>query len=485
MLRNSMLQKTIAAFLAVDMMLSTAGCGVSASKEINSADSGQPADAALHTSGLSITDSSITGSSITKNPVSAPDTLNPEEHSIKKNVQDARINKIKSNYETFCEQTLYPFLSDQWGDNPQLSAPVYSPVSLYLHLSMLSELSDGETKEEILTLLGKKNISTDLIKYAASEHCAIANSVWLDDISLYNKDVLSKTAKTYHAEIFNGPMGRASYDRQINQWLTKQLHSKSIENLPTNIKTIKGIMLLLLSTINLEDHWNSAFDEKLTTEEVFYGQNLYTCGNTTEEEKIDKVSCPFLHGTRIESAMENETFQAIRLPMKEHSLILVLPKEKASIETILGKKKGTDLLKLCDPEYKNWELQEVDFSMPKLNLTSDYDLIPLLNTLGIEKLFQIGEADFSPILVPNYNQKYEADIAVPYIDIMRQASTVIIDENGCRVKSIAETGIKEGCPLPEKKMTMHCNRPFFYIVINNESLPLFMGTVNRIEKDQK
>jgi len=523
-MKHSIIQKTTAALLAIGMMLSSSGCGVPEPGEINSANAGHPTDAAIHTSNHSMADSSVTKASITK--TDTPDTNtpeigtletdtpnsdtpdsdtetdtaaenpaieNPNDHSVKKDVQDSHINKLKAKYQTFCEKTLYPFLLRQWGENPELPAPVYSPVSLYLHLSILSELSDGETQEEILSLLGKKNISTDLIEYAASEHCTLANSMWFDDTTLYNEDLLSETAKTYNTDIFNGPMGKASYNKQINTWLTKQLGSKSREALPEGIKTSKDTLMLLLSTINLEDQWENPFDKELTTKEDFYGQNFYTCGNTTEEEKIDKVSCLFLHGTYFESAMENNAFQAIRLPMKEHSLIIVLPKEDVSVKAILEKHKGTDLLSLCDPDYKKWELQEVDFSMPKLNFKSDYDLIPLLDALGVQKAFNIGTADFTPLVLPCRDQYYNLkagvynmpfkDFASPYVDKMHQASTITIDESGCRITSIAETGMKEGCPLPEKKMAMHCNRPFFYMVTNSENLPLFMGTVNRIEKE--
>ena len=57
--------------------------------------------------------------------------------------------------ETFWQQSMQQFLSGSQDENQ-----VYSPVSLYLALTMLAELTDGASRQQILDLLGQDTVET-------------------------------------------------------------------------------------------------------------------------------------------------------------------------------------------------------------------------------------------------------------------------------------------------------------------------------------
>ena len=61
-------------------------------------------------------------------------------------------------YVEYCRKSLRQFLKRSWGDNPQQAAVLYSPANLYLVLGMLTEMSDGRTREQILS--GTQNTSS-------------------------------------------------------------------------------------------------------------------------------------------------------------------------------------------------------------------------------------------------------------------------------------------------------------------------------------
>lgn len=64
-------------------------------------------------------------------------------------------------YVEYCRKSLRQFLKQSWGDNPQQSAVLYSPANLYLVLGMLTEMSDGRTREQIRNAIGGIAVNGD------------------------------------------------------------------------------------------------------------------------------------------------------------------------------------------------------------------------------------------------------------------------------------------------------------------------------------
>ena len=193
---------------------------------------------------------------------------------------------------------------------------------------------------------------------------------------------------------------------------------------------------MLLSTILFQDKWELPFEDAATTGETFYGQHAYTCGNTTEKEKIDAVKCDFLHANLNVRAAETKKYKAVSIPMNENYFNIILPNQGVTPESILGDKKAVDLLKLCDCNNKKWENYQVD---------------------------------------KDYNQKI-------YVNEAHQNSAMEVDEKGCSVASYTKINMREKCALPSGgEMEMHCDRPFLFMIANEKGLPLFIGVVNRIE----
>ena len=237
--------------------------------------------------------------------------------------------------------------------------------------------------------------------------------------------------------------------------------------------------MLLLSAANFKDEWEEPiFDRKDTGKDTFYGRNYYTCGNTTEEEKLDKVTCDFMNTSWNGLCVENKHFQAVSIPMKNTRMTLVLPRKGISFDKVSSTERIKEIIELCDPESPKWKQGLVKLSLPKLQFQSDLDLIPMLQEMGIKDAFQLENADFGRV----WKEK-EPETSVPdlYVSKARQAGAVKVDENGCSVASYTEIAITESMMIPDIQMTMKCNRPFIIIVSDEKGIPLFVGAVSRIE----
>lgn len=415
--------------------------------------------------------------------------------------------ECRSLYEIFCQRTSYEMLSTYWGDNPPEAAMIYSPANLYLSLAMLSEMSSGSTRQELADLLlegisicadfpasmteeekreaiwkQEKDIvreaSCQLYKRASSDTSSLGNSLWFDGSRPLREDTINDIGKAYHAFCQAGEMGNADFDRQIQEWLNKQTGGKLDKQVSKDIETTREDVLMLLSTILFEDKWELPFEEASTTEETFYGQHAYTCGNTTEEEKIDAVKCDFLHANLNVKAAETKKYQAVSIPMNKNYFNIILPNQGVTVESILKAKEAEDLLNLCDRSNKKWKDYQVHFSMPKLDFNTSLDLIPMLEDLGVKKIFG-SDADFSP-LKGEHDKDYDWSL---YVNEAHQNSAMTVDEKGCSVASYTKINLMEkGIMLSDGEMEMNCDRPFLFMITNEKGLPLFVGVVNRIEK---
>lgn len=415
---------------------------------------------------------------------------------------------FEKQYKVYCEASISKFLQLNWGENPRQGAVLYSPINLYMALGMLSEMGDGETRRQLQDGLGGldeetsvknhmcvsaeeqkrkgdrrqtaiRQVSQWLYGKEVSGVCSFGNSVWFSDRYDYSDSMTDILKSSYYAKCASGRMGDTAFDEEIQKWLDHQTGGKLRKEISSNIKTEPDMAMMLLSAANFKDEWEEqVFDRKDTGKDTFYGRNYYTCGNTTEEEKLDKVTCDFMNTSWDGLCMENKRFQAVSIPMKNTRMTLVLPRAGVSFAKVGSAESIKEILELCDPECSKWKQGLVKLSLPKLQFQSDMDLIPMLQEMGIKDAFQVEKADFGRIWK---NKDKETSVPDLYVSRARQAGAVKVDENGCSVASYTEITIKESMMIPDIQMKMKCNRPFIMMLSDNQGAPLFVGAVSRIE----
>ena len=129
--------------------------------------------------------------------------------------------------EPFFASSIREFLSNSNGENK-----VYSPLSVYMALAMLAEVTDSESRQQILDLLGSESIEA-LRSQAASVWNAnysndgavtsiLANSLWLNESVNFNQSTMDSLAKNYYASSFRGEMGSEEFNQALRDWINEQ-----------------------------------------------------------------------------------------------------------------------------------------------------------------------------------------------------------------------------------------------------------------------
>ena len=129
--------------------------------------------------------------------------------------------------EPFFASSIREFLSNSNGENK-----VYSPLSVYMALAMLAEVTSGESREQILALLGSGDVDALRAEAAAvwnANYCddgavtsILANSLWLSDKISFKQETMDALAKYDYASSFRGEMGSAAFDKALQDWIDQQ-----------------------------------------------------------------------------------------------------------------------------------------------------------------------------------------------------------------------------------------------------------------------
>ena len=378
---------------------------------------------------------------------------------------NARVENRASagDYSKFINATTKKFFADTKGENI-----VYSPVNVYMALSMLAESTDGNTRQEILDLLGVNNIEelrSRANKLWNSNYTddglktsVLANSVWLRDGHNYNKSTLDLLAKQYYASSFSGEMGSDSYNNALQNWLNEQtggLLKEQAGDVEFNTETVLG----LASTVYFKAKWSHDFSEHMTKADTFYG----TKGNET----ID-----FMHQRITDSPLySDDNYTATALAFNNSGKMwLILPDEGVSPEALIQNGAINPILNGSTP--KNIHQNTIiNLYMPKFDVASSMDLIDSIKALGVSDVFSEPDADFSPIMP---GQK-------AYVSQINHSTRVAVDEKGCTAAAFTVIGADtESAPMGEE-IDFRLNRPFVFVITSDDSTPLFVGVVNSVK----
>ena len=346
---------------------------------------------------------------------------------------------------------------------------VYSPLNVYMALSMLAETAGGNSREQLLDLLGAESVESlrafagalwrDNYRDDGAVTSLLANSLWLRDGTTYSQDVLDTLAADYYASSFSGEMGTEEYDQALRNWLNEQtggMLREQADGLSMDAETV----LALASTVYFKAAWSSEFNKYLTDRDIFHAP---TGGVETD----------FMRSSAQRTYYWGDHFSAAALSFKQGgSMWLILPDEGYPVDGLLDSGEAMDFLLTARYGYDNSRFLTVHLSMPKFDVSSELDLIGGLEALGVTDVFDYHVSDFGPL---------EASTNYPlYVSQARHAARVKVDEEGCEAAAFTLIGIGEATAMPpQDEVDFSLDRPFICAITGDSGLPLFTGVVNQ------
>ena len=356
------------------------------------------------------------------------------------------------------------FLSSQNNENA-----LWSPINAYIGLAMLTEITDGDSRKEILDLFGVSDIETLRSQVSAvwesvyeddgNEISTLANSLWLENGLNYNQDTMNNLAYHYYASVYQTDLGSGSANKEIGNWLNKNTGGM-LKDRTDKINLSPDTVIALYSTLFFQAKWGHEFDSKNNTDGIFYGVN-----GDTNVTYMNKKLCQMHY-------YWHDDYSAVALGLKNGSTMwFILPDEGKTTADVLSEGTYGEMISLGDGEegWQNKKHMKVNLSVPKFDVSSTINLKEGLNKMGVTKVFDMESSDFTAIT---------SDTPV-YVSAVNQSARVEIDEKGVKAATYIEIPGAGAAQPPEEIIDFVLDRPFVF-VISKGNLPLFTGVVNNI-----
>ncbi len=367
--------------------------------------------------------------------------------------------------DSFAESAVPLLLSGDADENR-----VCSPLNIYLALSMLSEMTDGESRAQLLSLLGAASLEDVRANAKALWNAnyqddgtvtsLLANSVWMSDTLEYVQKTMDTLAQDYRADSFRGEMGSGAYNEALQSWVNEHTGNRLTEQ-ASGLSFDPETVLALVSTIYYRARWKYEFNENRTEPGTFHAPS----GDGT----ID-----FMHQTADGHYYWGERFSAVPKGLQNSGeMWLILPDEGVSPDKLLESGEAVDFLLQSD-SWENSQYAEIELSVPKFDVVRDTDLISSLSALGVTDVFDGASADFSPMLPHGLLEEVR-----PYVSAVRHAARVTVDEEGCEAAAYTEIAMTgAGAPPVGEKIEFTLDRPFLFAITGDDGSLLFVGVVN-------
>ncbi len=361
---------------------------------------------------------------------------------------------------------------------------VYSPLNLYLALAMLTETAGGNSRRQLLDLLGADSAETvralardlwlDSYRDDGQTASIPANSLWLNDAfdGRCLRETLDRLADDYYASAFSGAAGTPEYDQALRDWIDGQTHGL-LKDYSKDLKLDSDTVLALVSTLYYQAKWADAFDPDLTAPGAFHAPG----GDS---------SADFMHKELEGQYYWAERFGAVSLNFEDpgYRMWVLLPDEGTTPEELISSGAAMEFLTTdwdsagggYDGEtgvtpypWGGSKYADIRLTLPRFDISSGIDLRDGLKELGVTDVFDPDAADFTPL----------TDLPRTYVSKALHAARVIVEEEKVEAAAYTVLGAVTGAvPSLDDEVDFTVDRPFLFAVTGPAGLPLFLGVVN-------
>lgn len=338
--------------------------------------------------------------------------------------------------------------------------PVISPSCLYQMLAMLADISSGDTREQIISVLGdevemlsalRKIASIEAPDYGCKDfHYSSGASLWLDD-SVHVNTQFEEKRHLIPIELERISLGSNAASESMGKWLSDNTGG-IFDSAPG---TQEGDLLVGLTAMHLKDSWSDDFEEE--------GQRTFNLDDGT------KIDADFMLGWNRYDLLERDGSMTLSKDLSSGCFMVIsMPPSGTSLEDYIASGEAWRNMDAYASGECTEEWRECKLHLPKFDLSSDkVDLVSTLQGIGISRVFE-PDADFSALSIDPL-----------MVDSIQQSTRLSVDEKGLEGASYVAV-VFCGCAPPEnppKPRKIVFDRPFAVSVFTRTKQPLFVGAV--------
>jgi len=290
------------------------------------------------------------------------------------------------------------------------------------------------------------------------------NAIWYEQTYNIQPDYKSLVEKTYaipnnailnKADFLNQPQ---TVKRQINRWVEGKTNNK-IKKLLSHDAVSSDTIAALLNAIYFKASWLHQFKSADTEKQPFYL-------NAKQSKKVN-----MMQQTKSFQYMENDLLQLLVLPYQRNdlSMLILLPKNPQGLSKLESQ------LNLNNMALWLTQLHDakVAVKLPKFRTESSFDLVKILQTLGIRNAFDTKQADFSGMI--NSKRKFAISAVI-------HKALIDLDEKGTEAAAATAVIMTRSAMIdrnPKSPIEFKADHPFLFVIKDNTTHSLlFLGRIN-------
>ncbi|TRY80535.1 hypothetical protein TCAL_13140 [Tigriopus californicus] len=248
----------------------------------------------------------------------------------------------------------------------------------------------------------------------------------------------------------------------VNTWVKEKTEGKIGAVLPPDFE-VEHTRMLLVNAIYFKAAWHSPFDKDLTQDRPFH--------------------IPGSQGYQKVLMMNKDTFFMVARPAELSCAIVQLPYKGRSVGLYIfvpdemdGLAKVEEQLIHLNMEELTFEKEQLDFFLPKFKIESDWNLVPILKSMGIQSLFDNSSVDLSAIHASRSSPLHVSQVS--------QRAAMEVDEDGATAAAVTSFTYVDG--IGQSTPELVCDHPFMFMVYDSVNcLPYFMGRICNPQSDFK
>lgn len=349
-----------------------------------------------------------------------------------------------------------------------------SPFSVGNVLGMIANGDNGESRDEILQLLGFEKSSSGMealnIYYQTllsnlpnldETACAFTNSLWRDDFVPVYSDFCNIISKYFYTvDIPFGPSGEDGKEA-INRFVEVNTRGLIENFLDSPIDS----SIAFLNTAYFKGSWQDHFDKDSNQEGIFLNSDM-------SESKVDFMK----NLIYCEYAVTEYGYEAVRIPIGESGqnfcMTFMLPSSDANrVSSNPDEVFDKDILK----EYEeNFKYEQIRVTLPKFEAsTKNSNTIYILKSMGLDKVCD------PTVGIPNIVDYHDPF----FLNCFIHATKLVVNEDGTEgaAASIGGMVTSSGNGSQNSYREITFNRPFgFMIQERTTGAILFIGSVKKL-----
>ncbi len=361
---------------------------------------------------------------------------------------------------------LYASLQSQQGGSGNT---VFSPMSISAALAMAYAGANGQTATQMASVLHFSGAADDVEQdfgtllsdlnaagQGGNYTLSVADALW----GQQGMQILAPFLQTMQSD-FSGDLQQVDFVNNptgavqtINSWVSQQTDGLIQQLLtPSDINDLTR--LILTNAVYFNGSWATAFNVANTQNAPF----TLDSGN--------QVQVPIMNNTSTFGYMDSDGFQVLDMPYTggRLSMDVILPDQGYTAAGLNVSQLPADLTSWL----AGLQNQQVAVSLPKFNITTQFDLGDQLQALGMTDAFS-NTADFSGITDPTVTQ-------LKISDVVHQATISVGETGTVAAAATAVSMVFCSCVTePIQPIVFDANHPFLFLIRDDQSgAVLFMG----------